>query len=146
MQTFAERFKEAMQGRGQNEFGTLIGLSKGRVSQILSGGGQIGADAAFRLEDKTGYRARWVVLGELPKRSIEMNGGETEKLLTRLREAVIVKVEEAFAAVRGSPQGKKRGDTLILDLGRQSGGSGKRHPAKTRPKQKSNKGAAGSAA
>lgn len=50
------------------EFGRLGGMSKSVVNQLL--GGSIKSFApryAYKLEDKTGFSARWIMLGEGPE-------------------------------------------------------------------------------
>jgi hypothetical protein len=51
------------------EFGRLCGMSKSVVNQLM--GGQIKSVApryAYSLEEKTGFSARWIMLGDPPER------------------------------------------------------------------------------
>lgn len=82
--TTTERVKRMMEELGieeQAEFGRLCGTSRSMVFQWLTGEiKSIGAKYAFRLEEKTGYRAKWIMLGEgEEKRSKDIGVTPTER-------------------------------------------------------------------
>lgn len=65
-----DRIREAFASTGltQTAFGLKIGVSKGAVSQWLSGANQdLRAANAQAIEQLTGYRAGWLISGEGPK-------------------------------------------------------------------------------
>ena len=50
-------------------FGKPLGITKSAASQWFSGKTEPSPDNLFAIENSYGYRARWVQLGELPKKS-----------------------------------------------------------------------------
>lgn len=51
------------------EFYALAGVDKGHGGQWKSGTVKtIGPEYAFKIQDKTGFQARWIMLGQGPKR------------------------------------------------------------------------------
>ena len=70
MNTTAERVRymmEALKISEQQEFGRLCDASKSVVNQWITGKiKSIDPRYAFKLEDKTPFNARWIMLGEGP--------------------------------------------------------------------------------
>lgn len=59
-----EQIKRELGLKTDTEFYKLAGVDKGMGAQWKSGQVQtIGADYAFRLQDKTGFQARWIMFG-----------------------------------------------------------------------------------
>lgn len=71
MSTLAKRVKEARGERWKPaQLAALIGLSRSAVSQIEDGTTKsISLTTAFKLQDHTGFSARYIALGEGPKRA-----------------------------------------------------------------------------
>jgi hypothetical protein len=60
-----EIIKKALRLKADTEFYRLAGADKGLGGQWKSGKVQmIGAEYAFKIQDKTGFQARWIMLGE----------------------------------------------------------------------------------
>lgn len=56
-------------GINQVQLGELMGCTKGNVTQLMDGTTQkLQAEYALRIEDRTNYCARWVAIGEGPKK------------------------------------------------------------------------------
>ena len=82
--TTTERVQRIMAELGideQAEFGRLCGTSRSMVFQWLTGEIKtIGAKYAFKLEEKTGFSAKWIMLGEgEEKRSRDPGATPTER-------------------------------------------------------------------
>ena len=70
--TISSRIKEIMDEQHMNnvQFGKLIGVSHVAVGLWTSGETKnLKADVLFKIEEKTGYSARWIHSGKLPKKA-----------------------------------------------------------------------------
>ncbi|OQY64734.1 MAG: hypothetical protein B6D47_12980 [Rhodocyclaceae bacterium UTPRO2] len=92
-----ETIKSALGLKSDIEFYRLAGADKGLGGQWKSGQVKtIGAEYAFRLQDKTGFNARWIMLGEGPKRSIAVGEGlyVTDPKVSRIAQTLLQAQEE----------------------------------------------------
>jgi len=65
----AERVREARGEVKPAEFSRLIGISRSALSQIESGRTNVlKVGTAFKMQDASGYSARWIALNEGPKK------------------------------------------------------------------------------
>lgn len=62
----------------QERFGAPLGVTKSTVSQWELGRTEPSPENLFAIETRYGYRARWVLNGELPKRVKELEGSISE--------------------------------------------------------------------
>ena len=67
-----EIIKKALTLKADTEFYRLAGTTKNLGAQWKSGKVQtIGAEFAFKIQDMTGFQARWIMLGEGRQRAVD---------------------------------------------------------------------------
>ena len=91
MESIADRIRfvienaEGIQGASVKEFADLVGVTRSAVYQWLDGTTEPGPEILFNIEDKTKFRARWIVLGEQPKQ-LRIPAAQADEMLNIISE------------------------------------------------------------
>lgn len=89
LMALADRIKEAMGTMKPGAFAKEVNVTPGAVTQLLDGTTKsLRAETVVLIEQKTGYRASWIVTGKGPKKLTDGMSQEERRLLSRYREVL----------------------------------------------------------
>jgi transcriptional regulator with XRE-family HTH domain len=111
--TVPERLNQIKQAMGIDEdvqLAKLAGASKSTVNQWFSGGIKtITAEYAYRLEEKTGFSAKWIQLGDGPPRISQaiIHTIEAMKVMCPEQQYLVARLVDQVAKPTGEAGGKQ---------------------------------------
>lgn len=115
----ANRIKEILDAKGWTlqHFGDLIGVSKGAVSHWINGDvSNLKNEHLFRIEDTTGYSARWISCGKGPKKVPKVSECTPAYSAQTIAIADMIETldDEGKRSIQGSVEKEKRLQDMIL--------------------------------